>query len=210
MRNRFIATKIMRFICTKPRQEVETRGKMRKYGCFMRSSYANIWKSSLTDIIFALRQKFNEGQLGPFNTKPHTFLCWMPKLDTPATSSSDCFSLEKKLKLAITTAETQTRMSKSSQPSTISPITMVMIPQEEWQLLNDKLDRLAEMIENRNATDRDAEWLESEAARKLLGVSPKTWQNYRDQRVIPFSQIGRKIYVNRADLNAFLRCHRIG
>lgn len=86
---------------------------------------------------------------------------------------------------------------------------MVMIPQEEWQLLNDKLDRLAEMIENRNTTDRDAEWLESEAARKLLGVSPKTWQNYRDQRVIPFSQIGRKIYVNRADLDAFLRKHRI-
>lgn len=87
---------------------------------------------------------------------------------------------------------------------------MVMIPQEEWQSLNDKLDRLAEMIENRNATDRDAEWLESDAARKLLGVSPKTWQNYRDQRVIPFSQIGRKIYVNRADLNNYLRSHRIG
>ena len=87
---------------------------------------------------------------------------------------------------------------------------MVMIPQEEWQSLNDKLDRLAEMIENRNSTDRDADWLESEAARKLLGVSSKTWQNYRDQRVIPFSQIGRKIYVNRADLDAYLRSHRIG
>ena len=86
---------------------------------------------------------------------------------------------------------------------------MVMVPQEEWQSLNDKLDRLAEMIENRNATDRGAEWLESEAARKLLGVSPKTWQNYRDQRVIPFSQIGRKIYVNRADLDTFLRKHLI-
>ena len=51
---------------------------------------------------------------------------------------------------------------------------MVMIPQEEWKSLLDKLDRLAEMIENRNASDRDAEWLESEAARKQLGVSPKT------------------------------------
>ena len=91
----------------------------------------------------------------------------------------------------------------------VSGMTMVMIPQEEWQSLNDKLDRLAEMIENRNSTDRDAKWLESEAARKLLGVSPKTWQNYRDQRVIPFSQIGRKIYVNRADLDAYLRSHRI-
>ena len=87
---------------------------------------------------------------------------------------------------------------------------MVMIPQEEWQSLNDKLNRLAEMIENRNASDRDTEWLESEAARKLLGVSPKTWQKYRDQRVIPFSQIGRKIYVNRADFDAYLRSHSIG
>ena len=65
------------------------------------------------------------------------------------------------------------------------------------------------MIENRNTSDRDAEWLESEAARKLLGVSPKTWQNYLDQRTIPFFQIGRKIYVNRADLYAFLCRHRI-
>lgn len=39
---------------------------------------------------------------------------------------------------------------------------------------------------------------------KLFGVSSKTWQNYRGQRLIPFSQIGRKIYVNRADLDAFL------
>ncbi len=87
---------------------------------------------------------------------------------------------------------------------------MVMIPQEKWQSLKDKLDRLVEMIENRNASDRDAEWLESEAARKLLEISTKTWQNNRDQRVIPFYQISRKIYVNRADLNAFLRRHRIG
>lgn len=86
---------------------------------------------------------------------------------------------------------------------------MVMIPQEEWQSLNDKLAPLAEMIENRNTTDRDAEWLESEAARKLLGVSPKTWQNYRDQRLIPFSQIDRKIYINRTDLDAYLHSHRI-
>ena len=57
--------------------------------------------------------------------------------------------------------------------------------------------------------DKSCEWIESEAARKLLGVSPKTWQNHRDQRLIPFSQIGRKIYVNRADLDAFLRKHRI-
>lgn len=34
--------------------------------------------------------------------------------------------------------------------------------------------------------------------------------NYRDQRVIPFSQIDRKIYINCTDLDAYLRRHRIG
>ena len=86
---------------------------------------------------------------------------------------------------------------------------MVILPQEEWINLNEKLDRLADMVENRNIADRNAEWLESEKARQILGISPKTWQNYRDQRVIPFSQIGRKIYVSRADLDEFMRTHYI-
>lgn len=83
--------------------------------------------------------------------------------------------------------------------------TMVVLPQEEWLNLHEKLDRLAELVTNCNADDRNSEWIESDAARKMLGISPKTWQNYRDQRVIPFSQIGRKIYVCRADLEAFRR-----
>ena len=87
--------------------------------------------------------------------------------------------------------------------------TMVVIPQEEWLNLHEKLDKLAELVTNRNAKDKNSEWIESDAARKMLGISPKTWQNYRDQRVIPFSQIGRKIYVNRGDLESFMRSHYI-
>ena len=87
---------------------------------------------------------------------------------------------------------------------------MLVVPHEEWQSLHEKLDRLTEIIERSQNVSSGSEWLESDEARKLLGVSPKTWQNYRDQRLIPFSQIGRKIYVNRADLDAFLRNHRIG
>lgn len=52
-------------------------------------------------------------------------------------------------------------------------------------------------------------WIESEEGRKLLGVSSKTWQTYRDERVIPFSQFGRKIYVKKADIEAFLQSHTI-
>ena len=43
----------------------------------------------------------------------------------------------------------------------------------------------------------------------MLGVSPRTWQAIRDRREIPFSQYGRKIYVRRADIEAFLVDHMI-
>ena len=53
------------------------------------------------------------------------------------------------------------------------------------------------------------QWIESVDARKMLRVSAKTWQTYRDERRIPFSQFGRKIYVKRADLEAFMEKHYI-
>ncbi len=84
-----------------------------------------------------------------------------------------------------------------------------MVPEEEWRNLHDTLVQIIDLITRRNTDDSSSEWIESEASRKLLGISPKTWQNYRDQRLIPFSQIGRKIYISRADLDAFLRKHRI-
>lgn len=52
--------------------------------------------------------------------------------------------------------------------------TMVVLPQEEWLNLHEKLDRLVELVTDRNADDRNSEWIESDAARKMLGISPKT------------------------------------
>lgn len=98
-----------------------------------------------------------------------------------------------------------------STPQNINTSTLLLVvPEEEWRNLHDTLEQIIDLITRRNADDSGSEWIESEDARKILGVSPKTWQNYRDKRIIPFSQIGRKIYVNRADLDAFLRNHRIG
>ena len=102
------------------------------------------------------------------------------------------------------------KFSPKATPQQSAPsMTMIMVPEEEWRNLHDTLEQIIDLITRRNSDDYSSEWIESEDARKILGVSPKTWQNYRDKRIIPFSQIGRKIYVNRADLNAFLRQHRI-
>lgn len=59
-----------------------------------------------------------------------------------------------------------------------------------------------------NGAEKD-EWLNSKEVRKRLAVSAKTWQTYRDERRIPFSQFGRKIYVKKGDLDAFMEKNRI-
>ena len=89
------------------------------------------------------------------------------------------------------------------------PMNMVVLPEREWLNLSQKLDEISSLVVNRNAGELNSEWVESTVARKMLGVSKSTWQTYRDQRRIPFSQFGRKIYVKRADLNAFMHEHYI-
>lgn len=87
-------------------------------------------------------------------------------------------------------------------------MTMVVLPQETLDEIMDVVRRAADSQDAKSAA-KDDEWLTSEEARKILGVSPKTWQNYRDRGIIPFSQTGRKIYVLRSDLDNYLKSHRI-
>lgn len=50
-------------------------------------------------------------------------------------------------------------------------------------------------------------WLDVTDTAKWLKVSLRTLQNYRDQGLIPFSQIGAKIYFRLEDLQEFLMKH---
>ena len=97
-------------------------------------------------------------------------------------------------------------MIQSPQPS---PVAMVVLPQSEWETIKGKLEEVASLVVNRNNQEANSEWIESSEARKKLGVSQSTWQNLRDERKIPFSQFGRKIYVKKADLEAFMESHYI-
>jgi excisionase family DNA binding protein len=53
------------------------------------------------------------------------------------------------------------------------------------------------------------ELISSKDVPAYLGISRKTWQTYRDRKLIPFSQTGRKIWVRRSDLDAFVNSYRI-
>lgn len=98
-------------------------------------------------------------------------------------------------------------MNNNTTPAAIPPV--VVLPESEWKGIKDLLLEVKDTLQTKSESEINSQWIESTEARKMLGVSAKTWQDYRDKRVIPFSQFGRKIYVRRADIEAFLQQHYI-
>lgn len=86
---------------------------------------------------------------------------------------------------------------------------LVVLPESEWNSIKEGIQEVKDTLKTKSETELDSMWIESTTARKMLGVSAKTWQTYRDKRLIPFSQFGRKIYVRRADIEAFMQSHYI-
>lgn len=86
---------------------------------------------------------------------------------------------------------------------------MVVLPQDAWEGITSEIKSLKAILQSKSEDEVNGKWIESAEARKLLGVSQKTWQTYRDTRKIPFSQFGRKIYVKRSDLEAFMENHYV-
>lgn len=100
-------------------------------------------------------------------------------------------------------------MNNLNQQPAATGLAMVVLPQQAWESLTNEVREMKHELQKRNDEEMKAQWIESSEARKILGVSLKTWQTYRDERKIPFSQFGRKIYVKKGDLDAFMEAHYI-
>ena len=72
-------------------------------------------------------------------------------------------------------------------------------------------ERLKESIEKNFAKalekDKINTWLSKEEARIQLKVSPKTFNKYLQDKLIPYSQVVQKIYIKAIDLEEFLNKH---
>lgn len=88
-------------------------------------------------------------------------------------------------------------------------IKLSVVPDSFLSEMKEVLDEIKVVLEGKSKDEINSQWVESGEARRLLGVSQKTWQTYRDKRVIPFSQFGRKIFVQRKDLEQFMLNHKI-
>lgn len=54
------------------------------------------------------------------------------------------------------------------------------------------------------------QWIPSKDIPTLLNLSRKTWDRYRRDKLIPYSQHGNKIFVKRSDLDKFLESRLVG
>jgi len=87
--------------------------------------------------------------------------------------------------------------------------TAMMVSNEFMEQLKGTLEKMEGYLKEEQKESPMWMWVKSEDARQMFGVSRKTWQTWRDNKYIPFSQFGQKIYYNLNDLDEFLKSRQI-
>jgi hypothetical protein len=85
-----------------------------------------------------------------------------------------------------------------------------ILESEAIKLINQKLDEIKSSLGqiNKNAPIKDI-WLDNQEVSKLLRVTFRTLSTYRTTGILPFSQVGSKIYYRATDVQAHLENHYI-
>lgn len=87
-------------------------------------------------------------------------------------------------------------------------MSLITIESEAFQRLMKKMEEIESKLDLQKAPMPLSEkWLDNQDACQLLHVSKRTLQSYRDLGVLPFSQIGSKIYYRAADIEEHLKNH---
>jgi len=85
-----------------------------------------------------------------------------------------------------------------------------VLSNEEYDKIILKLDQVLELLSEKSKKTRnplEEIWLDTFEAARVLKVSTRTLQNYRDYGRLPFSKIGSKIYFKASDIENLLTEH---
>ena len=81
-----------------------------------------------------------------------------------------------------------------------------IITESTWAKLRNEILSLAESCHKAfGEQSKHTDWLHNGDVCKLLNISKRTLQHYRDTGVLPFSQIGHKCYYRREDVERLLQ-----
>jgi excisionase family DNA binding protein len=79
-----------------------------------------------------------------------------------------------------------------------------------YRKLVEKMDLIDKKIADGKKDNPLSEaWLDIQEACQLLKISKRTLQSYRDNGILPFSQIGGKIYFRASDIESHLNRHYV-
>jgi excisionase family DNA binding protein len=87
---------------------------------------------------------------------------------------------------------------------------VITIASEAFQEIVSKIDTLYEMLKKTKQTQPLSEkWFDVSEVCELLKISKRTLQSYRDNKVLPYSQISGKIYFKATDIEEHLNSHYV-
>ncbi len=78
----------------------------------------------------------------------------------------------------------------------------IILSKSDLAAIKDSLQEMKEHL--RNITSPAEHFINTDEFVKLMGVSPRTAQVWRDEGKIGFSQQGKKIYYRMSDIETFL------
>ena len=78
---------------------------------------------------------------------------------------------------------------------------IVAIESTTFEQMKGRFEDFIRQIKNLCGDNQDKEkWLENNDVCSFLQISPRTLQSYRDNGILPYSQIGRKCYYRVSDI----------
>ena len=81
-----------------------------------------------------------------------------------------------------------------------------IITDKQWAMLRDEIVALAQTCHKAfGESSKHTDWLHNGDVCRLLNISKRTLQHYRDTGVLPFAQIGHKCYYKREDVERLLQ-----
>ena len=85
---------------------------------------------------------------------------------------------------------------------------VITMTTEAYMLLISKIDAIADtMTRKAKQNPLNETWIDIQEACQLLKISKRTLQSYRDNGILPYSQISGKIYFKASDIEKHLENH---
>ncbi len=84
---------------------------------------------------------------------------------------------------------------------------IVTIEKKTFDAMVDRLRQLTSVVDSlcyESDEKRMGKWLDNQDVCAILNISLRTLQTYRDNRVLPYSQIGHKMFYKPEDVEALI------